>query len=93
HIRHLDEVKALEPIYAETQMLEGAGKKLHLFHWLRHAEGRLLATGEHMLLHVSLETRATCAPTDAVEANLAAAMALQGVLPTPEGAGQAIGKR
>ncbi|TVQ58040.1 MAG: carnitine 3-dehydrogenase [Rhodobacteraceae bacterium] len=92
HIRHLGEVKALEPIYAETQLLEGAGKKMRLFHWLRHADGRLLATGEHMLVHVSLETRAACEPAPAVAAKLAEIAALHAALPAPEGAGRAVGQ-
>lgn len=62
HIRHLNEVKALEPIYTATQVIEGKGKKMRLFHEMRHADGRLLATGEHMLIHVSLESRAACEP-------------------------------
>jgi carnitine 3-dehydrogenase len=92
HIRHLDEVRALEPIYAETQCLEGAGKKMRLFHWLRHADGRLLATGEHMLVHVSLATRAACDPAPAVAAKLAEIAALHAALPAPEGAGRAVGQ-
>ncbi|MEM9097533.1 MAG: carnitine 3-dehydrogenase [Pseudomonadota bacterium] len=91
HIRHLDEVAALEPIYAETQVLGGAGKKMHLFHRLHHGDGRLLATGEHMLLHVDLNTRATCLPRDAVAAKLGEIAALHANLPAPDGAGRAIG--
>ncbi|MEM7177842.1 MAG: thioesterase family protein [Pseudomonadota bacterium] len=93
HIRHLDEVAALEPIYATTQVLGGAGKKMHLFHRLFHQDGRLLATGEHMLLHVSLETRATCLPGDAVAARLGEIADLHAQLPPPDGAGRAIGQK
>ncbi|MEM9736886.1 MAG: carnitine 3-dehydrogenase, partial [Pseudomonadota bacterium] len=64
HIRHLDEVAALEPITVETQVLAGAGKKMHLFHTMKHGDGRVLATGEHLLSHVSLETRATSLPSE-----------------------------
>lgn len=94
HIRHLDEVKALEPIHAETQVLPASkGKKLHLFHWLRHADGRLLATAEHMLIHVSLETRAASDPGPAVAARLAEVAAAHAALPLPEGAGRAVGQK
>ena len=92
HIRHLDEVRALEPIYAETQCLGGAGKKMRLFHWLRHGDGRLLATGEHMLLHVNLETRASEPFREPAATRLAEAAALHAALGTPEGAGRAVGK-
>ncbi len=93
HIRHLDEVRALEPIYAETQLLEGRGKKMHVFHWLRHESGRLLATGEHLLLHVNLETRASEPFRAPVAEKLAEVAALHGALGTPEGAGRAVGQK
>jgi len=64
HIRHLDEVGVNQPVYTETQVLAGAGKKMHLFHFLYHGDGRLLATGEHMLIHVSLETRSARAQAE-----------------------------
>ncbi|MEM7670557.1 MAG: thioesterase family protein, partial [Pseudomonadota bacterium] len=93
HIRHLDEVAALEPIHTTTQVLGGAGKKMHLFHRLHHEDGRLLATGEHMLLHVSLESRATCLPGAAVAAKLDEIARLHSALPQPDGAGRAIGQK
>ena len=93
HIRHLDEVQGLEPVTVDTQVLAGRGKKMHLFHTMRHGDGRLLATGEHMLLHVSLETRSSCDPAPAVKARLEEIAALHGSLPAPEGAGRAVGQR
>jgi carnitine 3-dehydrogenase len=93
HIRFLDEVKALEPVYVETQVLGGAGKKMHLFHTLYHGDGRLLATGEYMLLHVSLSTRASCEPAPAVAAKLAEIATLHAKLPVPDGAGRAVGQK
>ena len=42
------------------KVLKGTEKKLHVFHMLRNKEGELFATGEHLLLHVSLKTRKTC---------------------------------
>ena len=92
HIRHLDEVKALEPIHATTQVIEGKGKKMRLFHKLFHEDGRLLATGEHMLIHVSLETRAACEPSPEVQAKLGEIAALHAALPAPDGAGRAVGQ-
>lgn len=91
HIRHLDEVKAQEPVVVTTQVLNGAGKKMHLFNRISHADGRLLATVEHMLIHVSLETRSASMPGEAVAAKLAEIAELHAALPAPEGAGRAIG--
>ena len=89
HIRHLDEALAGDRIRVTTQMLLGQGKKLHLFHRMWKGD-TLIATGEHFLLHVSLETRRPCAPSPAIEAAMAKIAAAQGSLPYPDGAGAAI---
>ncbi|MEL6607801.1 MAG: carnitine 3-dehydrogenase [Pseudomonadota bacterium] len=92
HIRHLDEVHAGDAIEITTQVLSGAGKKMHLWHEMRSGE-RLLATGEHMLIHVSLETRRAAPPSDAISATLARVAEAHAALGTPEGAGRAVGVR
>ncbi len=92
HIRHIDEVHAGARIEVRTQVLLGEGKKMHLFHEMFEGE-RLLATAEHMLIHVSLETRKASVPAAHIEAKLAAIAADHGELPKPEGAGAAVGKR
>ena len=94
HIRHLDEVTAGSEIFATSQVLLGEGKKMQLFHHLyaKEADGeRLLATGEHMLIHVDMNSRASSLPSDAVTTKLAALAAAHDHLPRPEGAGRAIG--
>jgi carnitine 3-dehydrogenase len=93
HIRHLDEVAALQPIYATTQVLGAKGKKLHLFHRLYHGDGRLLATGEHMLIHVSLDTRKAADPADEISRRASEIAAAHARLEIPEGAGRAVGRR
>ncbi|MEO0664824.1 MAG: carnitine 3-dehydrogenase [Pseudomonadota bacterium] len=90
HIRHLDEVHAGAEIVITTRVLAGAGKKMHLWHEMRAGE-RLLATGEHMLIHVSLETRRASVPSDAVAEALAGYAAAHADLPLPEGVGRAVG--
>ena len=89
HIRHLDEVHAGARIEIRSRMLLGEGKKLHLFHSMYEGD-RPLATSEHFLLHVSLETRRSCPPSPAIEANMARIAAAQSALPLPEGAGAGI---
>ena len=91
HIRHIDEVMAGEPIYVDTQILLVAGKKMHLFHSLFHQSGRLLATGEHMLLHVDMKQRRVSEPSDIVAAALAEMAAGHAALDRPGAAGRAIG--
>ncbi len=69
HIRHLDEARAGDRIRVETQVVAGAGRTMRLFHRMLCGD-RLLATGEHMMIHVSLETRKATASLDAVAAAL-----------------------
>ena len=76
-----------------TRLLSGEGKKLHLFHRLENAAGRLAATGEHLLLHVDLETRRSFPPAPGVAAAVAALSARHAKLPWPEGAGRSVGQK
>jgi carnitine 3-dehydrogenase len=93
HIRHIDEVAANEPVYTLTQVIQGEGKRMRLFHWLHHGDGRLLATGEHMLIHVSLKTRSACEPEPHVMKKLEKFARLHAKLPEPEGLGRAVGQK
>ncbi len=91
HIRHLDEVKALEPIEVTTQVLAGKGKKLHVFHRLSHTYGRMLATAEQLLIHVDMDTRSACEPAAPIPQQLERFAAAHAELDKPEGCGRAIG--
>jgi carnitine 3-dehydrogenase len=90
HIRHLDEVHAGARIRVVTQCLLGAGKKMQLFHRMYEGD-RLLATGEHMLIHVSLDTRRASVPANHIAARLGEIAAAHGALDRPDGVGQAVG--
>ncbi|ABD56744.1 carnitine 3-dehydrogenase [Jannaschia sp. CCS1] len=88
HVRYLDEVHAGDRLRAETRLLGGEGKKLHVFHTLYRGDGTLAATVESLLLHVDLATRRTCLPGEAVASALAQVAADQAGLPMPDGAGK-----
>ncbi|WP_299154789.1 carnitine 3-dehydrogenase [uncultured Tateyamaria sp.] len=92
HIRHVDEAHAGAVIEVRTQVLAGAGKKLHLFHEMLEGE-RLLASGEHFLLHVSLDTRRPCDPAPQIVQALDRVAQAHAALPVPEGAGRHVGQR
>ncbi|MEM9432858.1 MAG: carnitine 3-dehydrogenase [Pseudomonadota bacterium] len=92
HIRHLDEVHAGAEIRILTTCLLGEGKKMHLFHEMYDGD-RLIATGEHMLIHVSLETRRASPPSEAVATALSRIANAHAALDRPVGAGAAIGVR
>jgi len=93
HIRHLSEILAGEVFHITTHALQSAGAKLHLFHQMWRGE-TLLATGEHFLLHVDLETRRPGPPK---KGTVAERMALLGAghaeLAAPAGAGRFVGQR
>lgn len=92
HIRHLDEAHAGAQIQVRTRCLLGEGKKMHLWHEMYEAD-RLLATGEHMLIHVSLETRRASEPAARIAATLGRIAEGHATLPLPEGVGKAVGKK
>lgn len=92
HICHLEEVRAGARIRIDTQCLLGEGKKMHLFNRMWEGD-RLLATGEHMLIHVSLETRKASAPAEQIAKRLGEIAAAHAALAWPEGAGRAVGRK
>ncbi|MBI1495463.1 carnitine 3-dehydrogenase [Halocynthiibacter styelae] len=92
HIRHLDEAHAGAQIEVRTRCLLGEGKKMHLWHEMYEGD-RLLATGEHMLIHVSLETRRASEPAVHIAATLGRIAEGHATLPMPEGVGKAVGKK
>jgi len=90
HIRHLAEAHAGDLIEVRTHLLMGASKKMHLFHTMYRGE-EPVATGEHMLIHVSLETRRPSPPSARIEANMARIAEAHAKLPSPHGVGRHIG--
>jgi carnitine 3-dehydrogenase len=92
HIQHKGEAYAGQSIHVSTQLLAAQGKKLHLFHRLKHEDGRLLATGEHMLIHVSLKTRSATEPAEQVLARAREIASEHAKLPSPDGLGRAVGQ-
>ena len=93
HIRHINEAQEGKNITAKTQVLEASGKKLRLFHILETDDGNIVATGEHMLLHVSLETRSSSLPSEKIASNLSKLFQPHSILPWPEGVGKSIGNK
>jgi carnitine 3-dehydrogenase len=90
HIRHLGEVHAGDMIAVTTRVLGAGGKKIHLWHEMRVGEA-LVATGEHLMLHVDLATRTTTAVAPEVATALAVMAHGHGGA-MPEGAGRFVGQ-
>lgn len=90
HIRHLDEIHAGTRIHVRTICLNGQGKRMHVFHQL-YADERLCATGEHVLIHVSLETRRPSDPSARIRDRITAIETAHATLPRPDGVGRFVG--
>ena len=94
HIRHIDEVAAGKPIAVRTQLVDLDDKRLHLFHEMTAVEtGALLATGEHMLMHVDMTAGRSSAMPDSMKAVLDTIAGRQQHMPKPDAAGAQIGIR
>ncbi|MCA0847980.1 carnitine 3-dehydrogenase [Salipiger thiooxidans] len=91
-IRYLDEVHRGAVLTATTQVLEGVGKKMKLFHRLYKDDGTLAATIETLMLHTDLTTRRACPPEPHVQAALETLAAAHAGRPAP-GAGGPVGQR
>ncbi|HEY2319207.1 MAG TPA: carnitine 3-dehydrogenase [Solirubrobacteraceae bacterium] len=88
HIRHLGEAHGGDRIAVATRLLGHDEKRLHLFHeLLRDEDGALIATGEHMLLHVDRAAGRTAPAAPEILSALGEIAAAQRELPWPEGAG------
>lgn len=93
HIRHLDEVAAGQPLRVVTRLISHDAKRLHLFHeMIGGADDRLLATGEHMLLHVDMSAGKTAAVAQDMAARLEKIATRDAGKPIPEGVGAKIGR-
>ena len=88
HIRHLGEAHGGDRLYVTTRLLGHDEKRLHLFHELwRDEDDSLIATGEHMLLHVDRTGGRSTPAAPEILAALEEIAAAQRELPRPEGAG------
>ncbi len=92
HIRHLGEVDIGARIEVRTRVLDGGGKKLHVWHEMFVGD-ELCATGEQLLLHMDMATRRSALPRADVAAWLGAACAAHAGRPAPVGLGRFVGQR
>ena len=67
NLRHLNETFVGERVHVETYCLFGEGKKLHLYHVLYNHSDTVLATGEHLLVHMDLKARRSSPPSAEIE--------------------------
>ncbi len=91
HVMYLQEVSEGGAVRVETQLLGHDEKRYRLFHSMYHAgSGDLLATGEHMLVHVDISGPKSAPFPPEIADRLAAIRAAHAGLPVPKQAGRAI---
>ncbi len=94
HVRHLAEVKVGEALYVTTQLLAVDDKRLHVFQRMHRAsDGKEVATGEFMHLHVARDAAKAVSVDPQIRARLEAVLRAHAALPAPAGAGRRIGTR
>lgn len=91
HLCHVSEAQLGTPITVTSRVLMAGPRKMHLWHEI-HSGTRLLATGEHMLIHVALDTRLASEMPPALRQALARIAAAQADLPPPVRGGRAVGQ-
>ena len=92
HICHLGQAFAGEELRPTTQLLSHDAKRRQLFHSLYRGDD-LIATGEHLLLHVDAGSQRVAPAPPELLARLERIAAAHASLPRPERAGRAIGAR
>ena len=109
HIRHLAEAFAGDLLRVKTIAIGGDEKRLHLFHELRKAEEsdpnneksgdknnggeKLVATAEHMLLHVDSGLGKVVPAKGATAKNILRLVSSHSDIPRPEGVGAKVGRK
>ena len=84
HLCHLQEVGLGQPLAVYTQLLGYDQKRFHLAHWLEGGVRRpLLATAEHMFLHVNTVEKRSCPMQSPLNERLAAIWEEHSNLPQP----------
>ena len=91
HLRYLREVHTGERITITTQVLEGQGKKLKLFHSFHNGEGENVATMESLLLHMDMKARRSCSPVGEVAERIKDFADSHAQFTVPEAAGRFVG--
>lgn len=91
HLRHLGQARLGETVAVTTQVLGADAKRLHVFHTMTGAGGSVIASAEHMLVHVDAAAERSAPMGPAVAAAVAALVAEHAALPRPEAAGRRIG--
>jgi carnitine 3-dehydrogenase len=91
HVRYFAEVRMGESVYVTTQILHADAKKFWLFHRMhRRSDGLVVATAEHLFVHVETKLGKSSPMEDPCLSKLMALAEGHQMLPRPLDAGRAI---
>ena len=91
---HKDEAHAGDPVAVTIQMLAADEKRMHIFQTAtRESDGVVVATGEHMLLHVDTKAGRACPAEGEMRSRVLRVAAAQADLARPADAGRHVGER
>lgn len=90
HIRHLKEAGVGTPLWSMTQILGFDEKRLHLLHHLYDETDALLATGEHLAIHVAQGK--SCPASLEMRSRISDHYAMAAAVPAPERVGSVLAK-
>ncbi len=91
HIRHLGQARLGQKVEVRSRVLGSDGKRLHLFHAMTNLDtGTLIATGEHMLVHVDAKAERSASAPESIAAAIRGLADEQQHLAPPDGAGRSI---
>lgn len=93
HVAYLAQAMAGDPLYVTVQLVSHDDKRMRLFTSMHHSgDDTVVATAEHMMLHVDTVADKACPTDPAILANLDRIAAHHGQLPLPRQAGRHIGQ-
>jgi carnitine 3-dehydrogenase len=94
HIRHIGEAKLGQAIHSTCQLLSADEKRLHLFHTIHDTTtGDVIATAEHMLLHVDAKASKAAPAPEEVLGKIRPIAEAHAKLPLPAGIGRHVGQK
>jgi carnitine 3-dehydrogenase len=94
HLNFVAQSHAGDQLHVTVQLLSHDPKRLHIFTVVhRGDDDTVVATAEHMMLHVDAKAGKSSPASAEIQATLAEIAALHDVLPRPAQAGRAIGAK
>jgi carnitine 3-dehydrogenase len=90
HLRHLGQARLGERVAVTTRVLGADAKRLHIFHTMTGGNHGVIATAEHMLVHVDAAAGRSAPMLPDVAHAVAARAGMDAALPRPDAAGRRI---